>query len=827
MPKSLRAVRLLVIITMAYLVFIAVFHLAIAFLVKDENARIIIGDVTYPLWNLAAAAGLWVAARRSAAQSKRLFWAWAILALAQISFTLGDVSWAILEVGFKLEPFPSFADGFYLLYYPLFLIGIFLLPSERLKRMDRYKSLLDISIVMIAATLGIWSLVLRPLVASGAGDPLLSQVISLAYPVGDLVLLTALLKLIHRNSRGGSRAPLFLLAAGILLQIVSDIVFARESLAGTYTSGSFLDVGWALSYALIGMAGFWQAATLSGEETLAPPARSPQELNSWQTYLPYLGIAGVYLLYIINHPYGSPQDFMVMAGGVGVVTGLVLVRQILTMIENGRLVDQLHAALSRIEQQSTALQQVNRDLLAEVEERKRAEVKLAYDSLHDALTGLPNRVLFMDRLKHTLEHTKRYNERGFSVVFLDVDHFKLVNDSLSHRVGDQLLIAIAQRLRVCLRMSDTVARLGGDEFVFLLEEIADLEAAISTVNRIQDKIKEPFSLDGHAIQITGSFGIVLYQDEYTTADEILQDADIAMYRAKAQGKARYEVFNPFMRNQTISHLELKNDLQSALERQELFLNYQPIYALDSYQLLGFEALLRWRHPQKGLIPPLEFIPIAEETGLINPIGQWVLQEACRKLHEWQQHYQRNPVLTISVNVSGSQFKHPDFAHQVTEALRTTGLKADSLIIEITEGIFLDSSPRILATFEKLNAAGVKFQIDDFGTGYSSLSYLQDFPIQAIKVDRSFVQKVEAGNSPEIIRTIIIMAHDLGMETIAEGIETESQLKYLMKLDCNAGQGYLLGLPTDEAGVETLLHRSTYDVKTRPTRLTSLRWIQGS
>ncbi len=827
MLNSSRPVRLLVIITIASLIFITVLHLVIAFIIKDENARITLVDVTYPLWNLAATAGLLVAARRSAAQSKRLFWAWAILALAQFSFTLGDVSWAILEVGFKLEPYPSFADGFYLLYYPLFLIGIFLMPSERLKRVDHYKALLDVSIVMVAATLGIWSLVLRPLAASSAEDPLINQVISLAYPVGDLVLLTALLKLIYRNSRGGTRAPLLLLIAGILLQIISDIVYARVSLAGTYTSGSFLDLGWALSYVLIGMAGFWQAATLPGEQTPPTPARSPQDLNSWQTYFPYLWIAGVYLLFIANHPHDSSQDFKVMAGGVGVVTGLVLLRQVLTLVENEHLFERLQTALDRIEQQTRALQQANRDLLLEIEERKKAEAKLAYDSLHDTLTGLPNRVLFMDRLNHTLEHVKRYDERGFSVVFLDIDHFKLVNDSLGHRVGDQLLIAIAQRLRVGLRMSDTVARLGGDEFVFLLEEINDLEDAISTVNRVQDKIKEPFNLEGHAIQVTGSFGIVLNQDEYSTADEILQDADIALYQAKSQGKARYEVFNPSMRDNTLSRLELKNDLQSALERQELFLNYQPIYALNSHQLLGFEALLRWRHPQRGLIPPSEFVPIAEETGLINPIGQWALREACRKLHEWQQKYQSKPGLTISVNVSGSQFKQPDFAHQVIETLQDTGLEADSLVIEITEAIFLDSSPRILATFETLNAAGVKFQIDDFGTGYSSLSYLQEFPIQAIKVDRAFAQKVESGNSPEIVRTIIIMAHDLGMETIAEGIETEGQLNCLKKLDCDAGQGFLLGRPTDETGIEALLHRSTLDVKTRPARLNRLRLIQES
>jgi diguanylate cyclase (GGDEF)-like protein len=372
----------------------------------------------------------------------------------------------------------------------------------------------------------------------------------------------------------------------------------------------------------------------------------------------------------------------------------------------------------------------------------------------------------MDRIQHAMEFTKRRENYGFAVILLDLDQFKLVNDSLGHSVGDQLLMAIAQRLRLCMRASDTVARLGGDEFAVLMDDTRELQGVLETASRIQHKLKEPYDLGEQKIYITASFGIVPDAKDYARPEEILRDADIALYHAKALGKGLSEVFTSQLRDQALSRLELKNDLQVALEHGELLLNYQPIFDLQSSRMTGLEALIRWKHPARGTIPPAAFIPLAEETGLINPIGQWVLQEACRQLRDWQARFPRYPALSVSVNVSGSQFNQPDFAGQVRQALHETGLDGQSLKLEITEGVFLGKTEKTIATIQELNALGVQFQIDDFGTGYSSLSYLQDYPIQAVKIDRSFIEKMKTDKSSEIVRTIIAMAHELSMDVIA-------------------------------------------------------------
>jgi diguanylate cyclase (GGDEF)-like protein len=464
--------------------------------------------------------------------------------------------------------------------------------------------------------------------------------------------------------------------------------------------------------------------------------------------------------------------------------------------------DELEA---RVKQRTNELQQTNLQLQAEIEVRKRAEEQLAHDTLHDALTGLPNRVLFMDRLRHALALAKRNATYRFSVLFLDFDHFKVVNDSLGHTVGDQLLVAIAQRLHLCVRLGDTVARLGGDEFIILLEDLEGIHKATSTANLIQQELKRSFVLKRHEVFASASIGIIADAGRYDGPEAILRDADIAMYRAKALGKARYETFTVNMREQAITRLELENDLRNALEQRELQLYYQPIVALQANQIRGFEALLRWRHPRRGFVSPAEFVPLAEETGFILPIGLWVLREACQQIDIWQKRFPSQPPLIMSVNISAKQFSAPDFISQVEDVLRQVSLAGNSLKLEITEGVYLNRSDEVDVIFKRLHCLGVQFYIDDFGTGYSSLSYLQYFPIQAIKIDQTFVSRMnDKSNNKDIVRTIISLAHDLGMDTVAEGIETIEQLNQLKQLGCNYGQGYLLSHPVDREGAEKLL-----------------------
>lgn len=470
----------------------------------------------------------------------------------------------------------------------------------------------------------------------------------------------------------------------------------------------------------------------------------------------------------------------------------------------------------RVERRTNELQRINLQLQTEIEVRKRAEEQLAHDALHDALTQLPNRVLLMERLRHALDLAKRNEKYRFFVLFLDFDQFKIVNDSLGHTVGDQLLIEISRRLRTCLRPGDTVARLGGDEFVVILEDLEGIHDATSTTNYIQQELKRAFVLERHEIIVSASIGVVNHVRTYDEPEEILRDADIAMYRAKALGKDRCEIFTLNMREQVITRLELENDLRNALEQSQLQLYYQPIIDLQSNEVTGFEALLRWHHPQRGLVSPAEFVPIAEETGLILPIGLWVLTEACRQIQVWQERFPKKPPLTISVNISAKQFSAPGFIEQIEAILRQAVLDTNTLKLEITEGVYLNRSEEVDAIFKKLHSLGIQFHIDDFGTGYSSLSYLQYFPIQTVKIDQAFVNRIDdRDNNRDIVRTITAMAHDLGMETVAEGIETIEQLNYLKKLGCNYGQGFLLGRPLDREGTEKLLKTPLHYLSDEP------------
>lgn len=496
-----------------------------------------------------------------------------------------------------------------------------------------------------------------------------------------------------------------------------------------------------------------------------------------------------------------------------------------------------HNALEhRVAARTQELNRMNFTLQAEVAARQLAQEQLSHDTLHDALTGLPNRVLFLERLRHAIEFAKRNEGYRFATLFLDIDHFKVVNDSFGHEIGNQLLIEMAQRLRLVLRSGDTVARLSGDEFVILLEDTKDGLDATMTAHRIQAELKQPFTLSGYHIFASASIGVVAADQAYDQPEDVLRDADLAMYKAKIHGKARYEVFKVTMREQAQTRIELESDLRYALERHELKLDYQPIIALPSEQITGFEALLRWHHPQRGIIAPLDFIPIAEETGLIVPIGEWVLRKACRQLKAWQTRFPQSPPVTMSVNVSGTQFAKSDFVDQVKKILREVGLDPTTLQLELTESVWLNSSPEALALFRQLSDMGIQLHMDDFGTGYSSLAYLQHFPIRMLKIDRTFLNKMDDDNkTKKILHAMIAMAHDLGIETLAEGVETLEQLAHLKRLNCNYGQGYLMSRPVDPAAIEKLLTaqrlkhagQRKYNQRKRQKANTSVRVAEAS
>ncbi len=443
--------------------------------------------------------------------------------------------------------------------------------------------------------------------------------------------------------------------------------------------------------------------------------------------------------------------------------------------------------------------------MQDITDRKLAEQQLQHDAFHDALTGLPNRAMFLDHLRLAIARMQRREGIGFAVLYLDVDRFKVINDSLGHPVGDQLLNGIARRLEATLRPGDTVARLGGDEFILLIEELHGETEAICVAERIQKELQVAFDLSGREVYATVSIGISSSWTSYLNPEDIVRDADTAMYRAKQHGKARHEIFDGEMHKHATSVLQLETDMRHALERGEFFIHYQPIVALDDFKLCGFEALVRWQHPERGFISPVEFIPIAEETGLIIPLGEWVLREACGQMNRWQKIFPADPPLAVSVNLSGKQFIQQDLIKHVAGIITETGIDPKGLKLEITESMVMDNVETATEMLKQLRALGLKLSIDDFGTGYSSLSYLHRFPVNTLKIDRSFVTRMTDNNENlEIVRTIITLAQTLGMDVVAEGVETKEQLTMLRDLGCENGQGYFFSKPVDAKGAEKII-----------------------
>jgi diguanylate cyclase (GGDEF)-like protein/PAS domain S-box-containing protein len=450
--------------------------------------------------------------------------------------------------------------------------------------------------------------------------------------------------------------------------------------------------------------------------------------------------------------------------------------------------------------------------MTDITQRKEVEQQLLRDAFHDTLTGLPNRALFIDRLDRAVVRCHRRGDWPYAILFMDLDRFKVVNDSLGHQAGDQLLVAFASRLSACLRPGDTIARLGGDEFTILLEDPNAQENAMRLADRILSVLNTPFQLDaadthagGQEVFATASIGIAVGNQDYARPQDVLRDADIAMYRAKALGKNRYQLFDSVMHQRAVQLLETETDLRRAVERDEFILHYQPILQIATGKIHAFEALVRWQHPDRGLIPPNDFISIAEETGLITSIGRWVLSQACGQAAAWRTAFPGLDDIGMAVNLSARQFSQPDLIEEIQQALQHHNLPAHCLILEITESVLMDDARQAAGVLRSLKDLGVKIYIDDFGTGYSSLAYLQNFPVDTMKIDRSFVSRLDGSvENSQIVQTIVTLAHTLNMTVTAEGVETEIQLNHLRKMSCENSQGFLLSRPLTAQSATELL-----------------------
>jgi diguanylate cyclase (GGDEF)-like protein len=718
--------------------------------------RPLFGDLFfYPVAGASAWAA-WRASRRCAA-APRLRSAWRFLAMAALSGCAAEVAQTIYEAQ-KQKPYPSVADVFFLLFYVLMLCGLLRFAVGQRTGGERLRLGLDLAVVALGGSAVVLYVVLGPTAVEG-GPSVLQDVFSIAYPVGDIVLLVGLASVLLRQAPSSAQRSLQFIAVGLLLYVVGDLIYGYITLHSVYHGGDPVDTFYMVAIALFAVAGAAQPTAVAAPAVRIEPAR-PRV--SWAPYLASALGFGLVIFVQRRHAFFPDASLAVIAVVIAV---MVSARQFLAQ----------------------------RDLLG-------TQGQLSYQSLHDALTGLPNRVLVFDRAEQMLARARR-GQTSAAALYIDLDNFKQINDSFGHAAGDKLLQIVSARLCGVLRDSDTVGRLGGDEFVALVED-SQFDAGPELVaQRLLDVLHEPIDLTeagGRPVSITATIGIA-YGREISAAD-LLRDADLALYEAKAAGKSRYTVFESIMQTTVEDRLGLQMDLQAALGEGQFFLLYQPIFDLEANRMTGVEALIRWRHPTRGIVAPGDFIPIAEETGLIVPIGRWVLEEACRQAASW--HAADRP-LGISVNVSARQFDREEFIDELRHVLSLSGLDPDALTLEITETALMRNSAASLQCIQRLKTLGVHIAIDDFGTGYSSLAYLRQFPVDALKIDRSFISGVGASHetSNALIHTLVQLGKTLGMQTLGEGIEDQTQLQGLVRERCDLGQGYLLARPLEPDAID--------------------------
>jgi diguanylate cyclase (GGDEF)-like protein/PAS domain S-box-containing protein len=829
----------------------------------------------------------------------RMRLSWGLIAAAVLSWGLGQFVWTWYESVLGDEvPFPSLADVGYLGMPVLTAAGLLAIPMASQSVAHRARSVLDGLMIAASLLLISWIAVLGPLILAGA-DSLLAMIISLAYPVSDVVVVTMVLYIFARGRQlHATPMPLMLIGSGLVTFAISDSGFAYLTMTGMYNSGAVIDLGWFAGFLLILVAAL---KPTSGGATADRTALASRPLG---VLLPYVAVIAAVITSSLELLRSSTLGPFV-PWNRNVLILLIVGRQLLTLLENRALTRDLEgrvlartAELRASEQRFQALVQhssdvvtvidpdttviyqsesmervfghpahtlVNRSLTAlldpratgrlrealqsvarlpygtlsielpirradgrvcqaeltitnllddpnvgalvlntrDITDRKELENQLVHEAFHDALTNLANRALFSDRVDQALRRRDR-DEHPIAVLFLDLDGFKEVNDSRGHAAGDELLTQVADRLRASVRPEDTVARFGGDEFAILAEVDSDgRNEAEAVAQRVIEQIGAPFMVDGNELHVSVSIGIAHGGPHAENGGQLMRNADLAMYRAKAAGAGQYALYHPEMHTALVDRLQLAADLRRGLDEGEFVLFYQPTIDLESGVILGFEALARWQHRTRGSIPPSEFIPLAESTGLIRPLGTWVLQEACRQVMEWSPDEDRP--LSISVNVSARQLDQPDFIAIVSAALADSGLSANRLCLEMTESVLMEDTENVLVILNGLKQMGVRLAIDDFGTGYSSLSYLHRFPFDVLKIDKSFVDRLQSPSGEmTLARTIVQLGQGLGVTTVAEGLEHFEQFMALRRIGCEVGQGFYFSKPVPAEQANRLL-----------------------
>jgi diguanylate cyclase len=705
------------------------------------------------LYNFAVIAGaIGILARALLVREERL--AWSMIGVGALAWGVGDVFWWAAYSESAEVPYPSIADGFYLAFYPFVYVGVVLLVRARVRRFQASQWLDGLAAALVVGAIGV-AILLPPILASSEGSTVAVIVTNLAYPLGDLVILglvTALAGLM--GWRPGWAVGL--LAAGCLMFGLADSVYLFQVSDGTYTEGGLLDLFWPLGLVLMGLAA-WRPAVRAGAA----------RLEGWSVMvLPAIVVFGAIALLVYDHYLTRAAASVWLAAAALVVC---MLRAGLTFREN-------------ISQAVT-----------------------------DALTGLPNRHLFQDRVEQAIRRGRRQGER-VAVMILDLDRFKQINDTLGHHCGDLVLEEISRRLRGVLRESDTVARLGGDEFAVLLPSVPDVAAAEGVARVLGAAISAPIVIDGLSLDTEASIGIAWFPDHAADVTELLQRADLAMYTAKSES-VPFSVYTSEQEDYSPERLALVGELRRAIEQGELVLNYQPKVRLASNELVGVEALVRWQHPERGLLPPSEFIPLAEHTTLIAPLTLAVLDGALEDCRRWEGD---GHLLSVAVNISARNLLDAEFVDAVAASLERWGISPGRLELELTETALMGNTVRALEVLRQLGRTGVVLSIDDFGVGYTSLNQLKSMPIRVLKIDRSFVLNMCTNAADAmIVRSTIDLGHNLGLQVIAEGIETQEILDALRELGCDVGQGFHLGRPMASAELEKWIDAGDVARRTPP------------
>ncbi|WP_082772257.1 bifunctional diguanylate cyclase/phosphodiesterase [Actinoplanes sp. TFC3] len=866
-------------------------------------------DVSKTISNLGLCAGALTAAIaclvRAATLRGRMRATWGLIGLGVLSWGLGQVTGVALETFTGSIPLPSQADIGYLGMVLLTPAGLLMLPVAAQTLANRARSVLDGLMVAASLMLMAWIFVVEPLIEAG-GDSALALYVSLAYPLGDVVIVTIVIYMLAlQRRRGRSLAHLAFVGAGIVAFAVSDICYAYLNLIGAYRSGGVTDIGWFAGFCLILLAATRPVQDASEQDQAEETGSQPIGV-----LLPYVAVLAALATSVVWYAQTGQSSAFVAYSRSALIL-LIVGRQLLTLLENRGLTRDLEARVasrtaelfaseqrfhalvqhssdvvtvvgvdSEVLYQSESVQRVfgypaqvltgrrltsvitaeaagrladalrsvsvrpyattvlevtvrHRDrrlrqaeititnLLADpnvgglvlntrdISERKELQEQLVHEAYHDALTQLANRALFREKVAEAL--AQRTGDDEVSVLFLDLDGFKEVNDSLGHLAGDMLLVQVADRLTQSVRDGDVVARFGGDEFAVLICSPRETDDAENVARRIVHGLHEPFRIEERDLHVRGSVGLAAHSSlgegagaRGDDAEQLMRNADLAMYKAKATGGSDYAAYDPQMLSGLVERLELEADLRLALDRGELELHYQPTIDMTDSRVIGFEALVRWRHLTRGLISPMSFIPLAEATGMIVPLGRWVLEEACRQAMDWAAQTGQPPV-KMAVNVSVRQFDRTDLAAEVLDVLQRTGMPADRLCLEMTESVLMTDTEENLAQLLKLKALGVTLAIDDFGTGYSSLAYLRRFPVDTLKIDRSFVERLgEQTDATALASTIVQLGQSLGMSTVAEGIEEYGQLAALRTMGCTFAQGFYFSRPVPAATAGQLL-----------------------